>query len=240
MSEPTRSSAPANASQYGHASDGDGASRTRSGSNARRLRSGPSARARKTLAPPIATTSTASPMASPRFERELTPNASAPTVLRPTTSDATSTARALTRMRVHASPISARSSVRIAPAIADTARTPAALAGAIAKTHATPAIANVAPDTWKPWITTAAPMAVAPEPSSATIRRGSLPTSASSGAATAAAPVAYNKPLTVCVLEATTMGMRRYSTTIASTDHTACATADAAGGAVTAVLVTHD
>src|SRR5487761_1121024 len=72
------------------------------------------------------------------------------------------------------------------------------------------------------------------------MRRGSLPTSARSGAAIAAAPHPYRRPLTVCALEATAMGINRYRTTIASTDHTDCATADAAGGAVTAVRVTHE
>jgi hypothetical protein len=67
----------------------------------------------------------------------------------------------------------------------------------------------VAPCTWKPWTTTAAPIAVAPEPSRATIRRGSFPTSASTGAAIAAAPHAYSRPFTVCVLEATTIGISR-------------------------------
>src|SRR5258708_27017015 len=97
-----------------------------------------------------------------------------------------------------------------------------------------------APRTWKPWTTTAAPTAVAPDPSSAMVARGSLPTSASSGATIAAAPHAYRRPFTVWELEATAIGISRYSTTIATTDHTACVTADAAGGAVTAVRVTQD
>src|SRR5258708_6419747 len=107
-------------------------------------------------------------------------------------------------------------------------------------TPAIPATAKVAPCTWKRGTTTAAPTAVAPDPSSAMMRRGSLPTSASSGATIAAAPHAYRRPFTVCELEATVIGISRYSTTIATTDHTACVTADAAGGAVTALRVAPD
>src|SRR5450759_295188 len=56
----------------------------------------------------------------------------------------------------------------------------------------------------------------------------------------AATPHAYRQAFTVCWLDAAKIGIRRYSTTMASTDHTAWATADAAGGAVTAVRVTHE
>jgi len=52
-------------------------------------------------------------------------------------------AEALPRMRRHASPISAMSSVLIAEAIAEAARMPATRAGAAASTHATPAMAKV-------------------------------------------------------------------------------------------------
>ena len=57
---------------------------------------------------------------------------------------------ALTRIRRHASPISAMSSVRIADATADAARAPATRAGAAANTHAMPATAKVTPVPWKP------------------------------------------------------------------------------------------
>src|ERR1700704_1746399 len=86
----------------------------------------------------------------------------------------------------------------------------------------------------------AAPTAATPHPTRANDRRGSLPASASRGAAIAAAAHAYTMPLTVCVLDAMTIGIKRYRTTIASTDQTACAMAEAAGGAVTAVFVTHE
>ena len=63
---------------------------------------------------------------------------------RPMTIVDTSSAPELARMRRHASPISARSSVRIAFAMVDAASSAAARAGAMAKTAATPAMANAA------------------------------------------------------------------------------------------------
>src|SRR5207244_10784797 len=82
----------------------------------------------------------------------------------------------LARIRRHASPISARSSVRIALAIDEMASHAAARAGAIARTHATPATAKVVDWLRKPEMTTAAAIAATPEPARAMTRRGSLPT----------------------------------------------------------------
>src|ERR1700682_308613 len=232
-------------SQYSQGSDPRAASRTRSGSNARRRRSGPVAMARKTRRDQHDTTSTTSAKTIPKRERELTAKAIAPTALSERTRPAMSRATALTRIRLHASPISARSSVLIAPAIAEAASMPAARAGAAASTHATPATAypaaeNAVAGTSKPRMTIAAPAAVTPQPSSVITRLGSLPKSASSGAATAATEHAYRHACIVWALEATKIGINLYSTTIPITDQTACAMADAAGGATITAFVTHE
>jgi len=150
-----------------------------------------------------------------------------------------SSAIALPRMRRQASPISARSSVRIALAIDEMASQAAARAGVIASTHATPATAKVVDWLRKPEITTAAPIAATPEPARAMTRRGSLPNRPSTGATTAATAQTPRHAWRVCWLEATRIGITRYSSTIASTDQADCAIAEAAGGAVTVVCVIH-
>ena len=80
----------------------------------------------------------------PNRERELTPKASAPLAASPMTMADASSAPELARIRRHASPISAISSVRIAFAMVEAASSAAARAGATARTAATPAMANVA------------------------------------------------------------------------------------------------
>src|SRR5579864_1860754 len=86
----------------------------------------------------------------------------------------------------------------------------------------------------------AAPAAATADPRSVMTRRGSLPASASSAATAAYHAHAYMANLRVCALEAKKIGITRYSTTTARTDHADCAIADAAGGAVVAVCVSHD
>src|SRR5438132_12308766 len=235
-SEAMTKAAPATASQYGQPR-APGISRTRSGSNARRLRRGPNDAARKIRSPPTAMSRTASPRAKALNERELIPNASAPQTARPRTTTEARRPAALARMRRHASPISARLAVRMAPAIDAMASAAPAGAGAIAKTAATPAIAKVEYWTWNPSITTAAATATAPEPARAIARLGSFPSSPRTGAATAATRATDTNARRVCWFDATTIGIKRYSTTIATTDHADCASADAAAGAVTAVCV---
>ena len=88
-----------------------------------------------------------------------------------------SSTAALERMRIHASPISRISSVRIALTMLDAASAPAARAGAAAYTHARPATANVNPRYWKPWIVIAVPTAVTPAPARINALRGSIETS---------------------------------------------------------------
>ncbi len=164
-------------SQYGQASDALGASRTRSGSNARRRRRGPELVARNTRIAASATTKTASPSVMPNRARESTPIASAPAALTPRAIATPSSTAALGRIRLHASPISRMSSVRIALAMLEAASSPAARAGAAAKTHARPATANVNPWYWKPWMVMAAPTAVTPAPARIRALRGSIETS---------------------------------------------------------------
>ena len=62
----------------------------------------------------------------------------------------------------------------------------------------------------------------------------------SSGAAAAAAAHAYRHASSVCVFDATKIGISRYRTTMPITDHTACTIAEAAGGATAAVPVAHE
>ena len=126
------------------------------------------------------------------------PNASAPvTASAMATTDARN-APEVARIRRHASPISARSSVRIAPAMDVIASEAPARAGAIASTAATPAIAKVDDWTWNPFISTAAATPTAPEPTSAMARRGSLPSSPRSGPAMAATRLNEMKARVVC------------------------------------------
>src|SRR3979490_861110 len=89
-------------------------------------------------------------------------------------------------------------------------------------------------------MTTAAPTAATPEPKKAMARRGSFATSAIRGAMTAAAAHAYRRARSVCELVAAKSGVAGERTTIASTDQTAWVNAEAAGGASTAALVTHE
>src|SRR5579859_5523352 len=106
--------------------------------------------------------------------------------------------------------------------------------------QASPATANVNCGYWNPWMVMAAPTADTPDPTSASTRRGSIPMSEVSGAAIAATAHAITRSRIVCAFDAATMGSSRYSTVIASTGHTAWAMAEAAGGAVVAVPVTHE
>ena len=185
----------------------------------------------------MAMSSTPSPSATPSFDREVTPSASATLPDRPRTTIDARSATELARIRRHASPISVRSSVRIADAIEDSARPAATRAGATASTAATPATANVAGWERKPAITTAAPIATAADPAWAMTRRGSLPRKLSSGATTAATPHSARHACRVCGLDARKIGITRYNTTIATTDQAACTITQAAGGAEREVCV---
>ena len=240
ISEATRKAPAATASQKGHVSDWRGASRTRSGSNARRRRSGPNEAPMNTRKPHTATTNTASPSARANLERELMPSARAAATLSATSTAERSSATELARIRRHASPISLSASVRMAAMIEDSARNPPARAGASARIAATPATAYGLGVVRKPLISTAHATAAAADPVSTRIRRGSLPTSASSDAATAETAAAATQICKSCGLEATKIGIRRNSTTIATTDQVACTIAIAAGGAVTAVWVSQE
>src|SRR5216683_5587634 len=237
MRKATVNAAPPRVSQYGQVSDAAGASRARSGSKVRRLRSGPMAMPNGTRIAAIDTRSTASPRANPNRDREPADSATAPAALSAITSPESSSAVVVTRMRRHPSPISARSSVRIAAAMADTASVAAARAGAAASTHATPTTAKLVLDASYAWTTSATPTAATPEPASTITRRGSFPNRAKSGATIAATPLAYTRSRNVATFGAAMIGMSRYRITIATTDHTDCANALATGGAVVAVRV---
>src|SRR5690242_9902210 len=171
---------------------------------------------RNTRRPAMATSSMASPSTRPTPDRVLMPNASALAEPRPTTTVETSSAIELARMRRSASPISARSLVRMAEAMVEMATNTPARAGAMASMAATPATANTAGPRYTS-ITRAARIAAAPDPASDTARLGSLPS------------IERSAPATPATAHDT-----------ASTDHTDCTMATAAGGAVVDVCVSHD
>src|SRR2546429_2007145 len=106
--------------------------------------------------------------------------------------------------------------------------------------QATPATAKVKAGYWKPWITIAVASAASPEAASAKTCLGSRPINEASGASTADTPHAITRSRIVCWFEAWKIGSSRYSTVVATTGHTACTMAEAAGGAVVAVDVTHE
>src|SRR5713101_8229628 len=139
--------------------------------------------------------------------------------------------------RLRSGPVATPRKTRIAAAMDEIANVAAARAGAAASTHATPNTARVVVEISYECRTRAAPTAATPDPASAITRRGSLPTRARRGAAIAATPHAYTRSRSVAVVVAATIGMSRYRTTMATTDHTDCAIALAAGAAVDAVRV---
>src|SRR5438309_10677597 len=106
--------------------------------------------------------------------------------------------------------------------------------------QATPATANVKARYRRPWITIATASAASPKAARAKTCFGSRPINDASGASTADTPHAITRSRIVCWFEAWKIGSSRYSTVIASTGHTACTMAEAAGGAVVAVDVVHE
>src|SRR5260370_2527600 len=112
----------------------------------------------------IDTRRTAAPRPNPKRDRDATASEIAPAALSVITSPDSRSAPVVVGMRRHPSPILARSSVRIAAAMADTANVAAALAAAAANTHMTPATAKLLLDASYAWTTIATPTAPTPEP----------------------------------------------------------------------------